>query len=68
MENQLPLIVKIEVKEGKIAQGKTELLKLLDITRKEDGCVLYQLHDDLENPNTFTFYEIWETEEKWITQ
>jgi len=66
MEKQLPLIVKFEVKEGKIEFVKAELLKLIEPTRKEFGCVQYDLHQDLEDPSIFMFYEIWETEALWV--
>jgi quinol monooxygenase YgiN len=44
---------------------KTELLKLIDITLAETGCINYDLHQDNENPAHFVFYENWETRELW---
>ncbi|MDM1071187.1 antibiotic biosynthesis monooxygenase [Empedobacter brevis] len=32
-------------------------------TRKEQACLLYDLHQDLKDENQFIFYEIWENEE-----
>ena len=32
-------------------------------TRKEQACLLYDLHQDLKDKNQFIFYEIWENEE-----
>lgn len=65
MEKQLPIIVKFEVKEDKIEYVKSELIKILEPTRKEDGCVLYDLHQDIDDPSIFMFYEIWETPSHW---
>lgn len=65
MEKQLSMIVKFEVKKDKIQFVKSELLKLLEPTRKENGCVFYELHQDLEDPSIFMFYEIWETTSHW---
>lgn len=65
MIKQLPIIVKFEVKEDKIEYVKSELLKILEPTRKEDGCIQYELHQDIENPSIFMFYEIWETVDLW---
>lgn len=65
MSNQYPMIVKFEVKADKIEFVKSELLKLLEPTRKEIGCVQYDLHQDIEDPSVFMFYEIWETKEAW---
>lgn len=66
MKKQFPMIVKFVVKENKVKFVKSELLKLLEPTRKEKGCVQYDLHQDLENPSIFMFYEIWETKELWL--
>lgn len=66
MNKQFPLIVKFEVKEDKIEFVKSELIKLLEPTRKEIGCIQYDLHQDVEDPSVFMFYEIWETKEAWI--
>ncbi|MFA5471825.1 MAG: putative quinol monooxygenase [Acholeplasmataceae bacterium] len=63
---QLPMIVKFEVKKDKIDFVKQELLKILEPTRKEQGCLKYDLHQDLEDPSIFMFYEVWETKEAWM--
>lgn len=65
MENQLPLIVKFKMKAEHLEYVKSELFKILEPTRKEDGCVLYELHQDLDDPNILMFYEIWETKAAW---
>lgn len=65
MEKHLPIIVKFTVKEEKLEFVKAELIKVLDTTRKEDGCIRYDLHQDIENPNILMFYEIWETVAAW---
>lgn len=44
---------------------KTELEKLVDITRSEDGCLQYDQCHDNENPAHFMFYENWESRELW---
>ena len=65
MGKQLPIIVKFKVKPDKIELVTSELLKILEPTRKEDGCILYDLHRDLEDPTVLMFYEIWETVSAW---
>ena len=65
MNKQLPIIVKFKVKPDKIELVTSELLKILEPTRKEDGCILYDLHRDLEDPTVLMFYEIWETVDHW---
>lgn len=65
MDKQLPMIVKFKVKEEKIEFVKSKLINLLEPSRKDPGCLLYQLHQDIEDPSIFMFYEIWETEALW---
>lgn len=65
MNTNLPMIVKFEVKKDKIEEVKKELLKILEPTRKEHGCIRYDLHQDINDPSIFMFYEVWETVEAW---
>ena len=65
MSEKLPIIVKFEVIESQINLFENEVVKILKSTREEQGCILYELHQDLENPYVFMFYEIWETTEAW---
>lgn len=44
---------------------KAELLKLIAPTLKETGCIQYDLHEDNNQPNTFLFFENWETRDLW---
>jgi quinol monooxygenase YgiN len=63
----LTIVANIIVKEDKIDLIKTELLKLIDITLAETGCINYDLHQDNENPAHFVLYEKWETRQRWRT-
>ena len=66
MQKQFPMIVKFEVKKDKIEFVKSELLKLIEPTRAEEGCVQYDLHQDIDDPSIFMFYEIWATKALWL--
>jgi len=63
----LTIVANILANEDKIELVKAELLKLIDITRSEEGCINYDLHQDNENPAHFTFYENWQTRALWQT-
>lgn len=63
--SQLTIVARILAKEGKATFIKQELLKLIETTRAENGCVNYDLHQDNENENLFLFYENWESRELW---
>jgi quinol monooxygenase YgiN len=64
---QLTIVANIIAKADKVELVKAELLKLIDITRTEEGCINYDLHQDNENKNHFMFYENWESRELWQT-
>lgn len=63
----MPLVIlaQITAVEGKEGLVRTSLLKLIEPTQKEEGCIQYDLHLDNENPLFFMFYEVWETRELW---
>ncbi|MDC1068200.1 putative quinol monooxygenase [Candidatus Kapabacteria bacterium] len=62
---KLTIVARILAKPEKRELVKKELIKLIDTTRAEKGCVNYDLHQDNENDNLFLFYENWETRELW---
>ena len=64
---RLTITGNIVAKADKVALVKSELLKLIDTTRNEAGCIQYDLHQDNENPAYFMFYENWESRELWQT-
>ena len=64
---KLTIVANIIAKADKVELVKAELLKLIDITRAEEGCINYDLHQDNENEIHFMFYENWESRELWQT-
>lgn len=65
MSNQLTIIARILAKEEKRDLVKAELVKLIESTRAEEGCINYDLHQDNKNKNLFLFHENWESRELW---
>lgn len=63
--NTLVIVAKIEAKEDKVEFVKSELLKLIEPTRNEEGCLQYDLHQDRTNPAIFLFYEKWQNRDLW---
>lgn len=49
----------LEAKPGMEEQLKHELLALVEPTRAEEGCINYDLHQGVEAPSMFMFYENW---------
>lgn len=60
---QVTLVVKVVAKKDSVEELKRELLKMVEPTRREEGCMEYNLHQDNENPAVFFFYENWKSEE-----
>lgn len=53
------LIVILRSKEGQHLLLEAEIRALLTPTRKEEGCVQYDLHHSLDNPSQFLLHEVW---------
>ena len=63
--NNLTIVANITANADKVGLVKAELLKLIEITRAEEGCLQYDLHQDNEDPAHFLFYENWASRELW---
>jgi quinol monooxygenase YgiN len=55
------VIVKMILKENQINDLKTLVPELVAETRKESGCIQYQLIQDRDNNNIFFFVEEWDS-------
>lgn len=58
--SELIVVAKVVAMKDSVEKVKSELLKLVEPTRKENGCIEYNLHQDNEDPAVFIFYETWE--------
>lgn len=64
MSDQSIVVMAIfKAKKGKEAALEKELAALLEPSRKEKGCLLYNLHRYSDSPESFVFYEQWEDKE-----
>ena len=57
--SQLTIIATIKAKAGHEADVRQALLDLIPPTTKEPGFIQYDLHELLEDPAVFVFYENW---------
>ena len=55
----LTVIAQIKAKPGKESSVRLELLSLIAPSRKDAGCLNYDLHQALDNPALFLFHENW---------
>jgi len=57
--NPITVVAQIQSKRGEETQVQRELLSLIAPTRKEAGCLNYDLHRSADNPALFLFHENW---------
>jgi quinol monooxygenase YgiN len=58
-KDAVALAVMMHAKPGQEPLLQAELTALIRPTRKEEGCILYDLHRSADHPGDFLFYEIW---------
>lgn len=59
----LTLIVTLRAKEGQQLLLEAELRALVGPTRKEEGCLQYDLHRGADQPGAFLLHEVWASRE-----
>jgi quinol monooxygenase YgiN len=58
----LTVIAHMRAAPGKRDELRAALEALVEPTSKEQGCVNYDLHQGIEDPDRFFFYENWESD------
>lgn len=58
----IKVIAKITLKPEHVEMFKTLVPELVSQTRKESGCIAYQLYNDTNQTNVFSFIEEWESD------
>lgn len=59
MAELLTVVAEFQARDGKEAEARAALLTLIEPTRKEEGCVQYDLHVLHDRPGKFLFFENW---------
>jgi quinol monooxygenase YgiN len=62
-KDAVTLAVILRPRDGQDMMLEAELRALIGPTRKEKGCLRYDLHRSVEGPGAFLLHEIWETRE-----
>jgi quinol monooxygenase YgiN len=62
-KDAVTLAVILRPRDGQGMMLEAELRALIGPTRKEEGCLRYDLHRSVEGPGAFLLHEIWETRE-----
>ncbi len=61
MSKPLVVVAMTQTKPESVEHVKANLMKLVEPTRAEAGCIQYDLHQDHEDPSLFVFFEQWES-------
>ena len=56
------IVAKNTVKKEQVENFKMLVKELIIKSKKEKGCIAYDLYEDISNPSILTFIEIWENE------
>jgi quinol monooxygenase YgiN len=62
-KNAVTLTVILRARDGQEALLEAELSALVSPTRREEGCITYDLHRAAEVPGTFLLHEVWASRE-----
>jgi quinol monooxygenase YgiN len=57
--NTITVVANFEARPGRETDLRSALVGLVAPTRKEDGCINYDLHGSPEHPGRFLFHENW---------
>ncbi len=60
---QVTVVVRLRAKAGMETRVHQELSSLLAPTRREKGCINFDMHQSPNDPALFLFHENWESEE-----
>jgi len=60
---ELKIIATIELKPQYIQEVLSAIHKVVDETRKEEGNISYDLHENVNNQLVYTIFEVWKSQE-----
>lgn len=65
--NPLRVVARIKAKPEHVDEVRELLCGLIEPSRKESGCIRYELLQNREDPTDFTFVEEWESDEAFAS-
>ena len=63
MDHKVTVVARFKAVEGMDQKLKELLLTLIEPSRSDEGCIKYELHQAINDPALFIFYEIWQSKE-----
>jgi|ERR1700730_6801006 len=61
-KDSLRVVARVKALPGKVDTVRSILLELIEPTRREEGCIIYELLQNKVDPTDFTFVEEWQSE------
>jgi len=62
LHQQVTVTARLKVKPGLENRFREEFEPIIALTRAEDGCINYDLHQSVEEPSLFLLHENWVSE------
>jgi PTH1 family peptidyl-tRNA hydrolase len=62
--NKIKVVAKLNLRNGEKDNSLGFLDELIEKTRKEDGCISYELFENVRDENALTFIAEWESDSK----
>jgi quinol monooxygenase YgiN len=63
MDQRIAVVARFKAIKGMDQKLKELLLTLIEPSRSDEGCISYELHQAINDPAVFIFYEIWQSKE-----
>jgi quinol monooxygenase YgiN len=63
MAQSITVFAFMKAKPGRENELRAEMLNVVELTRKEAGCLQYDLHVQTDDATRFAYYETWDSEE-----
>ena len=58
-DEKIVLIARLKVKADKIEQARSAAMAIVEPSRKEAGCINYDIHQSIEDDTVFFWHETW---------
>ncbi len=63
MDQRINVVARFKALAGMDQKLKELLLTLVEPSRSDEGCINYELHQAINDPALFIFYETWQSKE-----
>lgn len=58
-DDKIVLVARLKVKNEMIEEAKNAALSLVEVSRAEEGCLNYDIHQAIDDETVFVWHETW---------